>query len=45
VGEPDQQQQDEGNGGQQRVERQRTGEERNVVFIGGLERAAKEAGG
>ena len=45
MGESDQQQQDERNGGQQGVEGQSTGEERDVVFISGLERAAKEAGG
>jgi len=40
VGEPDQQQQDERDGSQQGVEGQGTGEERDVVFISSLERAA-----
>src|SRR5205807_1379264 len=35
---------DEGNGREQNVERQGTGEERNVVFVGGLEGTADDAG-
>src|SRR6266550_78119 len=35
---------DEGNGSQQDVEREGTGEERNVVFVGGLEGAPDDAG-
>src|SRR5258706_2450287 len=35
---------DEGNGSQQNVEREGTGEERNVVFVGGLEGAPDDAG-
>jgi hypothetical protein len=45
VGQADQQQQDEGHRCQQRVEGQGTCEERNVVFVGRLQRAANEAGG
>ena len=45
VGEADQQQQDERHCRQQRVEGQGTCEERNVVFVGRLQRAANEAGG
>src|SRR6267143_1732486 len=35
---------DEGNGREQNVERKGAGEERNVVFVGGLERAPDDAG-
>lgn len=45
VGKADQQQQDEGYGGKQRVEGQGAGEERKIVFISRLERAAEKAGG
>jgi hypothetical protein len=45
VGQPDQQKQYEGDGSQQRVEGQRTGQKWNVVFIGGLEGPAEKAGG
>jgi hypothetical protein len=45
VSEADQQQQEERHRRQQRVEGQGTCEERNVVFVGGLQRAANEAGG
>jgi hypothetical protein len=45
VGQPNQQQQDERHRRQQRVEGQGTCEERNVVFVGRLQRAANEAGG
>jgi hypothetical protein len=45
VRQTDQQQQNERNRCQQRVERQGTCEERNVVFVGRLQRAANEAGG
>jgi len=45
VGQADQQQQNEGNRRQQRVERQGAGEKRDVVFISGLQGAAKKAGG
>src|SRR5439155_9986925 len=45
MGQPDQQQYHEGDGGQQRVEGERAGEKRNVVFVGGLQGAAEEAGG
>jgi hypothetical protein len=43
VGEGDQQQEDEGNRGQQRVEGERAGQERDVVLVGGLEGAADES--
>jgi hypothetical protein len=45
VSQADQQQQNERNRCQQRVEGQGTCEERNVVFVGRLQRAANEAGG
>src|SRR6476661_2451793 len=43
--EPDEQQKKERDRGEQCVERQRTREERHVVFVGGLERAEEEAAG
>jgi hypothetical protein len=45
VSKADQQEQDEGDGSEQRVEGQGTGEKRNVVFVGRLQRAADEPGG
>jgi hypothetical protein len=45
MGQADQQQQNERNSGEQRVEGQRAGEERNIVFISCLERAAEKTGG
>jgi hypothetical protein len=45
VREPDQQEQDERDGREQRVEGERARQEREVVFVGGLEGAADEAGG
>jgi hypothetical protein len=45
VGEPDEQQQDEGNRGEERVEGERAREEGNVVLVGGGQRPAEEAGG
>jgi hypothetical protein len=45
MGQPDQQQHHERDGGQQRVEGERAGEERNVVFVGGLQRATDQPGG
>jgi hypothetical protein len=45
MGEADQQQQDEGHCGKQRVKGQRAGEERKIVFISRLERTADKAGG
>jgi hypothetical protein len=45
MGEPDKQEQYEWDRGKQRVEGQSAGEERYVVFVGGLECAAKETGG
>jgi transposase-like protein len=45
MGEADQHQQDERNRGEQRVEGQRAGEKRKVVFVGGLQGAPEKAGG
>src|SRR3954454_15380308 len=45
VGQADQQQQNKGNSGEQRVEGERAGEERYVVFIRRLEGPANETGG
>jgi hypothetical protein len=45
VGEADQHQQDERHRGKQRVERQRAGEERDVVFVSRLEGAGEETSG
>jgi hypothetical protein len=45
VGQSDQEQEDEGNRGQQRVEGQSAGKKRDVVFISGLQDTAEEAGG
>jgi hypothetical protein len=45
VGQADQQEQHERDGREERVEGQRAREERQVVFVGGLQRAAEEAGG
>ena len=45
MGQADQQQQNERDGGEQRVEGQRAGEERDIVFISCLERTAEKAGG
>jgi hypothetical protein len=45
VGQADQQEQDEGNRGEQGVERQGAGQKWNVVFVGGLKGATKKAGG
>lgn len=45
VRESDQHQQDKRQGRQQGVERQGAGQEGNVVFVGGLERASQKAGG
>jgi hypothetical protein len=45
VREPDQQEQDERDGREERVEGERARQEREVVFVGGLEGAADEAGG
>jgi hypothetical protein len=45
VSEADQHQQDERDRGKQRVKRQRTGEERDVVFVSRLEGAGEETGG
>jgi hypothetical protein len=42
VGEPDQQQEEKGYGGEQRVERERARQERNVVFVGGLQGAEEK---
>jgi hypothetical protein len=44
VGEADQHEQDERHRRQDRVERQRARQERKVVFVGGLQGAAEEAG-
>jgi hypothetical protein len=44
VGQSDQQEQDEGYRGEERIEGQRAGQEREVVLVGGLERAAKKPG-
>jgi hypothetical protein len=45
VGQADQHQQDEWHRGEQRVEGQRAGEERNVVFVSRLKSAGEETGG
>jgi transposase-like protein len=45
MGEADEQEQNERNRGEQRVERQGTGEKRNIVFVGRLEGAADKTGG
>jgi hypothetical protein len=45
VRKPDQHQKYEGHRGQQGVERQRTGQEGNVVFVSRLQRAREKAGG
>jgi hypothetical protein len=45
VSQSDQQQQYEGDRCQERVERQRAGKKRYVVFISGLQGTADEAGG
>jgi len=45
MGEPDQDEQDEGNRRQQRIESERAGEEGDVVLVCGLERSAQETGG
>jgi hypothetical protein len=45
VGQADQQQQRERDGGEQRVEGERARQEGDVVFVGGLQRASDEAGG
>jgi hypothetical protein len=45
VGERDQDEQDERDGGQERVEGQRARQKRDVVFVGGLQGAAEKAGG
>ena len=45
VGQADQQQQDKWYRGEQRVERQGAGEERDVVFVSRLQSAGEEAGG
>jgi hypothetical protein len=45
VGQSDQQQEDKGNRGQQRVEGQSAGKKWDVVFISGLQDTAEEAGG
>ena len=45
VGETDQHQQNERHRCKQRVERQRAGEERDVVFVSRLEGAGEETGG
>jgi hypothetical protein len=45
VGQSDQQQEDKGNRGQQRVESQSAGKKWNVVFISGLQGTTEEAGG
>jgi transposase-like protein len=45
VGQPDQQQQDEWHRGEQRVEGQGAGQERDVVFVSRLKSAGEEAGG
>jgi hypothetical protein len=45
MGQADQQQQNKRDGGEQRVEGQRAGKERDIVFISSLERPADKAGG
>jgi hypothetical protein len=45
VGQPDQEQEDEGDRCQQRVKGQGAGKKRDVVFISGLQGTAKEADG
>jgi len=45
MGEADQHKQDERHGGQQRVEGQRAGKKRDVVFVSRLKGAGEEAGG
>ena len=45
VGQADQHQENEGYGREQRIEGERAGKERNVVFVGCLQRAGEEAGG
>src|SRR5688572_31872110 len=45
VGQSDQQEQHERDGRQERVERERAREKRQVVFVGGLQSPADEAGG
>jgi hypothetical protein len=44
-GQGDQQQQDERDGGQERVERDGAGQERQMAFVGGLKDAADEPPG
>lgn len=45
MSQPDQQQQEEGNRGEERVERERARQKGDVVLVGGLQGAAEEAGG
>jgi hypothetical protein len=45
MGEADQHEQDERHRGEQRVEGQRAGQERYVVFVSRLKRAGEETGG
>jgi hypothetical protein len=45
VGQADQHQQDERHRGKQRIEGQRAGQERDVVFVSRLEGAGEETGG
>ena len=45
MGQADQQQEDEGDRGQQRIEGERAGQKRKIVFISGLQRPAEKAGG